>query len=141
MIVLNLCCENGHAFEGWFASSDAFDAQHSAGQVDCPVCGSASISRLPSAPYVRTGAPARPPATAPFPSGPSTAAALVAKVRELARQAEDVGKAFPAEVRRIHQGDAPERAIRGQATLDDVVELLDEGIAVLPVPPAKEDLH
>lgn len=141
MIVLNLRCGHGHAFEGWFASSDAFEAQNAAGQIECPVCASTAISRLPSAPYVRTGGHARPPTTGTPVSKEAAATQLLAKVRELAQQAEDVGKAFPAEVRRIHHGDAPERIIRGQASLDDVAELLDEGIGVLPLPPAKEDLH
>ncbi|KAA3653715.1 MAG: DUF1178 family protein [Proteobacteria bacterium] len=139
MIVLNLRCCNGHDFEGWFASSDAFDKQLGAGQIDCPHCNSHDIQRLPSAPYVRTGHPSPSPSVE---SPPGHAAALaMARLRQQALKAEDVGAAFPVEVRRIHHGDAPDRSIRGQASLNDVAELLDEGISVLPVPPAKEDLH
>ncbi len=140
MIVLNLRCANDHAFEGWFASSDAFDVQKAEGRIDCPVCACSEITRLPSAPYVRTGAAA--PANQLTPSRTEDAAALaVASLRQLAQKAEDVGKAFPAEVRRIHHGDAPDRSIRGQASIDEVAELLDEGIGVLPIPAPKEDLH
>ncbi|WP_323003692.1 DUF1178 family protein [Denitromonas sp.] len=139
MIVLNLRCGNGHDFEGWFASSAAFDAQLANALVGCPHCASTDIQRLPSAPYVRTSH-AAPSSKAPARTGDAAALAQ-AKLRQLAQQAEDVGKAFPTEVRRIHHGEAPERSIRGHASLDDVAELLDEGIGVLPVPPAKEDLH
>ena len=49
-------------------------------------------------------------------------------------ESEDVGSRFAEEARKIHAGDADERAIRGQATLQETVQLLDEGIAVLPLP-------
>ncbi|TVO53330.1 DUF1178 family protein [Denitromonas halophila] len=140
MIVLNLRCSNGHGFEGWFGSSDAFEAQRAAGQINCPVCASADIRRLPSAPYVQTGAPSPKGGDTPARID-DTAARAVAGLRQLAQKAEDVGKAFPAEVRRIHQGDAPDRSIRGQASIEEVAELLDEGIGVLPIPVPKEDLH
>lgn len=68
-------------------------------------------------------------------------AQLLSKLRESAAQSEDVGKNFPEEARRIHRGDAEERAIKGEASLADLESLLEEGISVLPVPPAKEDLH
>ncbi|HNO88424.1 MAG TPA: DUF1178 family protein, partial [Rhodocyclaceae bacterium] len=42
---------------------------------------------------------------------------------------------------RIHHGEAEERAIRGQANAREMRELLEEGIAVLPVPPEPDDLH
>ncbi len=33
----------------------------------------------------------------------------------------------------MHHGEAPERAIRGQASVQEAVQLLEEGIAVLPL--------
>jgi hypothetical protein len=66
---------------------------------------------------------------------------LVQKLHENAEKSEDVGEDFPVEVRRIHFGDAESRPIRGLATARDVESLLDEGISVLPLPVAKEDLH
>lgn len=50
----------------------------------------------------------------------------------------DVGERFPEEARRIHYGEEPRRAIRGQASGDEVEALLEEGIDVvsLPIPPA-----
>ena len=44
MIRYSLSCESGHDFEGWFASSEAFDAQQADGDVVCPVCGSTDVS-------------------------------------------------------------------------------------------------
>lgn len=105
--------------------------------VACPVCGSTDIHRTPSAPYVarvRQATPTQPDAGAMM-------ARLVSHLREAAGKAEDVGSGFAQEARKIHYGDAPDRSIRGQASGDEISELLDEGIGVLPVPPDKEDLH
>ena len=54
-------------------------------------------------------------------------------VRHVLANTEDVGQSFAAEARRMHAGDAPERAIRGTSTPAEAVELLEEGIAVLPL--------
>ncbi len=64
----------------------------------------------------------------------------MAALRHMARGAEDVGERLPEEARRIHYGEAEPRNIRGAASRDEVEELLDEGIAVMPVPP-DENLH
>jgi hypothetical protein len=55
-------------------------------------------------------------------------------VRHVISNTEDVGETFPEEARKIHYGESPERAIRGQATADETAELIEEGIAVLPLP-------
>ena len=52
MVVYTLSCENAHRFEGWFASPEAFSHQHGGGHLFCPVCGSSTVAKLPSAPYV-----------------------------------------------------------------------------------------
>ena len=137
MIVLDLRCPQDHRFEGWFGSTEAFEEQCARGLVSCPRCGSTHIERLPSAPYVQTRpAPAKPAVPAP---GPPKALAIAA-LRRLSRQAEDVGDRFPEEARRMHYGQIEARSIRGDASRDEVGELLEEGIMVLPVPP-DEDLH
>jgi hypothetical protein len=59
----------------------------------------------------------------------------VTKVRKhVEDNAEYVGERFPDEARAIHHGDAEERQIYGEATLDDARELVEEGIAVAPIP-------
>ena len=139
MIVLDLSCEHAHRFEAWFASSEAFESQLAAGLVSCPHCHSRQIRRLPSAPYVQTASHSAP--TLPPPDPKAIAARLVEALRAAASQSEDVGERFAEEARRIHHGDAEERAIRGKANRNDLLELIDEGIPVLPVPPDKDDLH
>ncbi len=134
MIVLNLQCANAHDFEGWFASASAFETQNLANQIVCPMCNDTSIRRTPSAPHVHARAISK---TAPA----SVQAQLMARLRAAASAAEDVGKAFAGEARRIKDGEAPDRAIRGQASREEITALLDDGIEILPVPPSKKDMH
>lgn len=156
MIVLDLCCENEHTFEGWFGSANAFETQLAQGLVTCPVCASAKIVRKLSAPYVNTRSSALVPAkqtsvaepalSSPtlLPTAePSLAAveAVIKVLRKMASVSEDVGQRFPEEARRIHYGEAEERNIKGQASADDVLELIDEGIMVVPMPPDESDMH
>ena len=69
---------------------------------------------------------------------PEVAEAMQAAWLEVAKHVmantEDVGSSFASEARKIHYGEADERAIRGQATPDQTMELLEEGIDVMPMP-------
>jgi hypothetical protein len=60
---------------------------------------------------------------------------------EATRNADDVGARFPEEARRIHYGEVATRAIYGEASLEEARALVDEGIAVAPLPPASDDRH
>ncbi len=156
MKVLNLECTHGHAFEGWFASEDDFQDQCARALVACPLCSDTAVTKRPSAPRLnlgRGGAPARAEASAPavVPEGgaadtggaggavaslPRQAmqAAWLQMVRRVMAQTEDVGERFAEEARRLHYGESAERGIRGQATAEQTEALLDEGIAVMPLP-------
>lgn len=139
MKVLNLQCQNGHGFEGWFASEDDFQGQLGRGLVECPVCGDAQVAKLPSAPRLNLGAAplAEPAATQQAVATTPDAqlqAAWLRMVREVMSQTEDVGERFAEEARRMHYGETAERGIRGQASREETRELLEEGIPVLPLP-------
>ena len=138
MIVFDLLCAQGHAFEGWFASGTEFDRQKEAQLVTCPVCDGSDVERRPSA-KVRVAKAAKA-APAPVPAAQGDAIAgippeLLAKLREVVRNAEDVGERFPEEARKIHYDEAPARSIRGQASREEAQELADEGIEFSPLPP------
>jgi len=145
MIVLNLCCDADHVFEGWFESADAFESQLAAGRVNCPVCNSDAVVRRPTAPYVQRGerndasGPQQPVVKLPV---QAMQAAMLKVVREMMNSAENVGAAFPEEARKIHYGEAEERSIRGVASADEAGELLEEGILVVPMPlPDDDSMH
>jgi len=59
--------------------------------------------------------------------------------RVVEQNAENVGDQFAQEARKIHYGETEERAIYGQATPDDAVEMIEEGIVVHPLPNLPED--
>jgi hypothetical protein len=135
MRVFDLQCSHRHGFEGWFASEDDFQDQLRRGLVECPLCGDAAISKMPSAPRLNLGAaqpmPRNEVATAP--EG-SLQAAWLKMVRHVMANTEDVGERFPEEARRIHYGESEERGIRGQASPRETEALVEEGIGVLPLP-------
>lgn len=138
MKVLNLRCPHDHVFEGWFASEEDYIAQGERGLVACPLCGDTTIQRLPSAPRLNVSglrAAQTPGAGSDAPS-PSEAhqAKWLRAVRHMIANTEDVGERFPEEARRIHYGEAEERAIRGRASSADADALRDEGIEVVAVP-------
>lgn len=141
MKVLDLQCAHGHVFEGWFADEADFQSQRASGLLICPVCADGDIQKRLSAPRLnlsggqqQADADASPQAVAH-----RQQAALLGLMREVMRQTEDVGERFAQEARRMHLGEAPARGIRGQATPQQVSELLDEGVPVLPLPPGLKD--
>jgi len=143
MKVLDLRCAREHSFEGWFASEEDYLAQRERALVACPLCGDTGIVRLPSAPRLNVSGAREPSLPLGQPAGvPARAATLqaawLAAVRQVLAKTVDVGERFPEEARRIHYGEADDRAIRGQATPDEAQALRDEGIEVvaLPVPAA-----
>ena len=139
MKVLNLHCGQGHVFEGWFAGEDDFQAQLGQGLLECPMCGTHEVRKALSAPRLNLGAraPASPPSSEAAPAsapGAALQAAWLSAARRIMAESEDVGARFAEEARRMHYGEASQRAIRGQASLEETAQLLDEGIAVVPLP-------
>jgi hypothetical protein len=55
-------------------------------------------------------------------------------VNHVMANTEDVGSEFVSEARKMHYGETQERGIRGHATPTQTQELIEEGIAVLPLP-------
>ncbi|PWR04671.1 DUF1178 domain-containing protein [Meridianimarinicoccus roseus] len=149
MIRYALKCASGHAFDSWFPSGAAYDALRDAGHLACPVCGSDRVEKAPMAPRVTVGrdratasegAPdaqqdAAVPANAlSAPPKGELARAIAALRDKIERETENVGARFADEARAIHGGEAPERAIRGEATPHEARALLEDGIPVLPLP-------
>jgi len=142
MIVFDLICQPaGHRFEGWFASSEAFADQQQRALVDCPHCGSTAVIKAPMAPAVPKKGNQLPAPTqaAPVAAGlpPEALAAMhaLAKLQaEALKQSRWVGEDFADQSRAIHYGEREAEPIHGKATLDEAKELLEEGIAVLPLP-------
>lgn len=136
MIIFDLLCEPGqHAFEGWFASAREFDDQVQQQLVRCPVCNSSQVCKIPSASYIKG------PATQLEERQVTSQQLLAELVERVSQNSEDVDRQFAEEARKIHFQEVPARSIRGTATHEEVRELLDEGIPVLPLPGKPTDLH
>ncbi|TRZ56892.1 MAG: DUF1178 family protein [Rhodocyclaceae bacterium] len=140
MIVLNLCCSNRHAFEGWFASLAAFRDQAEDGQVACPHCNSTSIEKLPAGPHVRRSLTETP--VVPALQLNADEVKLRKLMEEMLRHSDDVGARFPEEARKIHYSEIPPRSIYGTASAAEVISLLEEDIGVIPLPKIlRNDVH
>jgi hypothetical protein len=152
MKVLDLQCQHQHSFEGWFASEDDFQSQHARSLVECPLCGDHQITKKLSAPRLNLSVASQAlsaessDATVSTSQGvtPATSAAVAMPleaqqawlhmVQHVLANTEDVGGQFAQEARKMHYGEAPERAIRGQVSKAESSALLDEGIQVMPLP-------
>ena len=146
MIVFDLSCDHGHAFEGWFRSSDDFAAQQGKGMLVCPQCGSGAIDKAPMAPAVprksnqimERGAAEgrkRPVANVPMPPEVASAIEQLAKAQaEALKNSTWVGKSFADQSRAMHYGEREQAAIHGEASLEEARELLEEGVPIAPLP-------
>jgi len=148
--VYDLQCEHGHVFEGWFASPESYEEQRTRGLLSCPVCDSHEVVRKLSASRINMGRSRQEPQAVADPMLPQAASEAVAApgtrelaqlqaqvlryMRRIVRNTEDVGAGFAQEARRIHAGEAEERSIRGTATPEEREALMEEGIAVMPIP-------
>ena len=133
MIVFDLRCSRDHVFEAWFGSSEDFETQKAAGYVECPLCACRAIDKAVMAPAVSPKGN-RVVTDGERKAGLKRLADLQAEVES---RCDYVGRSFVSEARARHeQGEtgAKPRGIIGEATLSDAIELMDEGIAVSPLP-------
>jgi len=155
MILYRLRCNDDHEFEGWFRNADAFDVQRGAGTLECPVCGSAEVSKALMTPSIGSGAgggrevalpaPATPPASEVQAMHPAArqAAELKRQLRALRQVVEEncdyVGPRFAEEARKIHNGEVDARGIYGESTPEETERLKDDGIEFGSVPWVRDD--
>ena len=138
MIKFTLVCDREHEFESWFPDGAAYEEQARRGFVTCPQCQSPRIAKAPMAPaIVARGKPA----SLVDDQSRAMREAMRAMRREIEARTDDVGEAFPQVARAIHAGDAPERAIRGQANVAEVKALIEEGVRIAPIPALPDEAN
>ncbi len=141
MIRYRLICENDHEFDGWFRDGATFENQNENGEITCPVCNSARVGKAPMAPSIGGNAPE---------NAPEAAGNMITAMRHMGehlrefrkfitQNADYVGTDFAEEARRIHYKETEERGIYGEASKSEVIELSEEGIDIMPLPPLPED--
>ena len=157
MIRYDLICSDGHAFDGWFSNSAAYDEQARAGLLTCPLCGTTKVDKQLMMPGIngqasdqseasdKSEASGKSEASQPVFTGPPDPRQrmLLAMMRELRKSveanAEYVGDRFADEARKIHYQEAEKRGIYGEASAEAAHALIDEGIEVHPLPRLPED--
>jgi hypothetical protein len=150
MIKYALHCANGHAFESWFQSGLAFDAQAASRLVGCPVCQSSDVAKAIMAPSVARSDRGAAPAVCDAPVQPDAAGGsnvallgpadaekrtmIVELRRRILEHSADLGANFAEEALKIHQGLVPDRPIHGQASVEEARLLVEEGVNIMPIP-------
>jgi len=141
MIRYALKCDAEHSFESWFQSASAFETLFDGGMVTCAVCGSGKVQKAIMTPVV-SGTKKSQKAVEPMqsyagvlskPASPAEQA-LTELRKKIVANSEDVGTEFAREARAIHEGEAPERPIIGEARANEARALIEDGIPVAPLP-------
>lgn len=148
MIRYALNCAKGHAFESWFQDSAAFDKQAKRGLVTCPHCGSAKVEKAIMAPRINAkrksaarasempaALPEQTPADMLMSAQDQMLRAKLKEIRDhITANAENVGKTFPEQARKMHHGEIEHRPIYGESAPDETRALLEEGVEIMPLP-------
>ncbi|MCT4683164.1 MAG: DUF1178 family protein [Roseicyclus sp.] len=142
MIRYTLKCAEGHGFDSWFQSADAYEALAARGMVSCAICGGTDVTKALMAPRVSVAesAPAEPPAAPAVPDRPLSAPAhpaeqMLRALREhLQKSSTYVGGRFAQEARAMHLGEVDERPIHGEASPAEARALIEEGVPIAPLP-------
>ena len=130
MIVFNLTCSGcSFSFEGWFENTKDYNKQIKQGLVCCPSCNSIQIKKGLMAPNVAKKSNTK------ISKRNKSIASNVKKLKKIVEKEFDyVGDKFTEEAKKIKYGEVKERAIYGEASIEQTQELLDEDIQVLPLP-------
>ena len=130
MIAYDLQCVNGHAFEGWFEDSDAYQNQKKKGLIACPVCNDIQVSRIPSTFAIKS----RSAPTGSSPQEKNLKAMGKEVINFVEKNFDDVGSDFAKEALKIHYGVEEPRNIRGVSTKEEEKMLKEEGIDFVKIP-------
>jgi hypothetical protein len=131
MIKYSLICDNDHVFEAWFSDSESFEKQNKKNLISCLTCSSTKIKKDIMAPRISSGKQKN----NRLNQKKDKIEMILNKVRKHVESNFDyVGDKFADEARAIHYGEKEEREIYGETSIDDAVELIEEGINVEPLP-------
>ena len=139
MIRFSLHCDNAHEFEGWFRSSEDYETQRKRGFVECPDCASSNVDKALMAPALSTARKQEKMALAMGEHQRRILTEMKALSEKMKEGADYVGDKFAEEARKIHYGETEARGIYGEASIDEVKGLAEDGVPFLPIPVLPED--
>ena len=134
MIVFDLKCGGGHVFEAWFGSSADYESQRARALIACPMCGDSGIDKAVMAPNVAAKGNRRSDAAPGKPEPKALMAALAEVQAKMLEGSKWVGVAFADKARAMHLGEEAHAPIHGQASAEEAKALIEEGVAVAPLP-------
>ena len=131
MIVFNLVCKSCQfEFEGCFDNSKDYEKQLRKNIINCPNCNSSSIKKFLMSPNLSKKSN-----TKKYIKNKKTVINNIKKYKKIIEKNFDyVGDNFTEEAKKIKYGEAKERSIYGEATLEQTKELIKEEIDVQPLP-------
>ena len=127
----NLICECGKTFESWFSSSVEYDVLKRKKLINCIYCASTSIKKTIMAPNLFSKSDETPNKTK---LEKDMKKQLLEIRKYIEKNCKNVGANFPQVARSIHYDKKTSKGIYGKATLEETVELLEEGIDIATVP-------
>lgn len=131
MIKYSLECNQSHTFDAWFSDSLNFEKQNKNNQISCPNCSSLKIKKSIMAPSI----PSKNYKSDLLNEKKDKVEVVLSKVRKHVEDNYDyVGDKFADEARSMHYGEKEEREIYGETTIEDAVDLIEEGVNVKPMP-------
>ena len=131
MIKYSLECNQSHTFDAWFSDSLNFEKQNKNNQISCPNCSSLKIKKSIMAPSI----PSKNYKSDLINEKKDKVEVVLSKVRKHVEDNFDyVGDKFADEARSMHYGEKEEREIYGETTIEDAVDLIEEGVNVKPMP-------
>ena len=131
MIKYSLECNQSHTFDAWFSDSLNFEKQNKNNQISCPNCSSMKIKKSIMAPSI----PSKNYKSNLLNEKKDKVEVVLSKVRKHVEDNFDyVGDKFADEARSMHYGEKEEREIYGETTIEDAVDLIEEGVNVKPMP-------
>lgn len=130
MITIDFQCSNSHRFEGSFKDYDSYKSQHDGNIISCPLCNTSAIKRIFSCCSIQpknsvaSNAGSNPPTLFDF------FAAFNNHVRD---NYVYVGSEFADMARSIYYGMKDYHPVYGEASPDEIRELQEEGVGILPL--------
>ena len=131
MILFNLRCLNDHNFEAWFKDSKEFEKQQKKALINCPICEDSSISKSLMTPNLGKKSNSRSAKKVIN----KTLINKISKFKKIVeKNFEYVGDNFTEEAKKIKYGETDNRAIYGEASIEQAKELIEEDIEFQPLP-------
>lgn len=131
MIVFDIKCDSDHIFEVWFDNSLSFQNQLKKKLISCPYCNSNNVIKSIMSPNISTKSSSSNKNNKKL----SIYNNYIKKIKsEILSKSEYVGREFSKEARKIHYGESNNKSIYGEATNNEVKDLVEEGIELIRLP-------